>query len=557
MPRDITVTFDDGSTHIYQNAPDDVTPESVSSRAAKDFGKQVVSLDGGKKSPSELTTAEKIASDPLMRFAVGAGEQFQGLIQRLAERGTKSPIPILQMLGAAASSARPTLDEAFAETKKMGEGRGEVGMNIAGAMGNMMSPLSLGAGKLQVPASLFGKAAMGAGLGAAGGTLAPAESDAEAKKNALLGAAIGGVIPPALYGTGKAIEGASNAFVRPVADLFTKQGPHNIVNRYIRGEKVVGEQNLPTLLQKMRGADEMIPGGKPTVAETLVGAPEGSPIAALQDIVAKTGGGNSARFGQRLQDQDAAVKAAEMARDAAAAPARATALESAKVGGVNVTPVVGTVEKLSTTEGYRASDVASKALGEIQSKLLRLSDPKTGIINPADLYTVRKEIGSTIQKFSNENANWDKGMTAKLEREIQLSIDDAIEKAGGTGWKKYLSDYAKASRMIDAYKMRQEMALKPPQPTNLGGGINVAEETRPHIPNLLSRPAMVLNWAMRKAGGGVEPKVDKVLADMMLDPAKFISEMEKMPPKTQLDIYKWLQRSNQLTTGAAAALGNE
>ena len=49
MPRDITVTFADGSTHVYKNAPDDVTPEQVSSRAASEFGQEVASLDGGRK----------------------------------------------------------------------------------------------------------------------------------------------------------------------------------------------------------------------------------------------------------------------------------------------------------------------------------------------------------------------------------------------------------------------------------------------------------------------------------------------------------------------------
>ena len=48
MPRNITVTFADGSTHVYQNAPDNVTPEQVSQRASRDFGKPVKSLDGGR-----------------------------------------------------------------------------------------------------------------------------------------------------------------------------------------------------------------------------------------------------------------------------------------------------------------------------------------------------------------------------------------------------------------------------------------------------------------------------------------------------------------------------
>ena len=48
-PRDITVTLVDGSTHIYKNAPTNVTPEQAEARAKKDFGQDVVALDGGRK----------------------------------------------------------------------------------------------------------------------------------------------------------------------------------------------------------------------------------------------------------------------------------------------------------------------------------------------------------------------------------------------------------------------------------------------------------------------------------------------------------------------------
>jgi soluble lytic murein transglycosylase-like protein len=53
--RNVTVTFSDGSQHVYQNAPDDVTPENVTARAQKQFpGLTVTALDGGRK---EATTA--------------------------------------------------------------------------------------------------------------------------------------------------------------------------------------------------------------------------------------------------------------------------------------------------------------------------------------------------------------------------------------------------------------------------------------------------------------------------------------------------------------------
>ena len=71
MPRNITVTFEDGSTHVYQNAPDNLTPDMVSSRAQKDFGKVVKALDGGRPAP-ELSMREKVMGAIETPFALGA-----------------------------------------------------------------------------------------------------------------------------------------------------------------------------------------------------------------------------------------------------------------------------------------------------------------------------------------------------------------------------------------------------------------------------------------------------------------------------------------------------
>ena len=50
MTRTVTVTFADGSTHQYNNIPDETTPDQVLARIAKDFpNKEVKALDGGKK----------------------------------------------------------------------------------------------------------------------------------------------------------------------------------------------------------------------------------------------------------------------------------------------------------------------------------------------------------------------------------------------------------------------------------------------------------------------------------------------------------------------------
>lgn len=48
MPRRVTVTFADGSSHVYENTPDDVTPQQIVDRATREFSKPVKKLDGGR-----------------------------------------------------------------------------------------------------------------------------------------------------------------------------------------------------------------------------------------------------------------------------------------------------------------------------------------------------------------------------------------------------------------------------------------------------------------------------------------------------------------------------
>ena len=57
MPRNITISFEDGTSHVYQNAPDDVSPDQVEARASKEFGKKVTALDGGRGAPEAAKPA--------------------------------------------------------------------------------------------------------------------------------------------------------------------------------------------------------------------------------------------------------------------------------------------------------------------------------------------------------------------------------------------------------------------------------------------------------------------------------------------------------------------
>lgn len=73
MPRDITVTFEDGSSHVYKNAPDDLTPEAVTARASQEFGKPVTGLDGGKEASfiDDVVRKGKVAGSAAVRGFLG------------------------------------------------------------------------------------------------------------------------------------------------------------------------------------------------------------------------------------------------------------------------------------------------------------------------------------------------------------------------------------------------------------------------------------------------------------------------------------------------------
>jgi hypothetical protein len=83
MPRNITVKFEDGSTHTYKNAPDNVTPEQVSQRAAQEFGKSVMHLDGGKKAETGIMADLKQMGgdvmDEVSNIGTGLAKGFMGL----------------------------------------------------------------------------------------------------------------------------------------------------------------------------------------------------------------------------------------------------------------------------------------------------------------------------------------------------------------------------------------------------------------------------------------------------------------------------------------------
>ncbi len=418
------------------------------------------------------------------------------------------------------------------------------------ALGGSLLPASKIAGAVQGvlpaatgPVGRMGIAALqGGAIGAATpspGITADEYFDTKALQ-AGAGAVMGGLTSGAtdlLKYTGQALS--------PLADLF--RGEKGIANLARRGyEKAIGADRVPEVRQRLLQAKELVPGDKPTAAEAVAGLPAGSPLQAIQKITAETEGGPSAQFGERLLAQEAARNMAGKTRDAVTAPMREKALNLANVGKVQVADVVDGLQGIKQDPALAASDVVSKSIGHLEEKLKSLADAN-GVIDANALYTVRKELGNTITKFSKETQNWDKRLTGRIQGDIQKGIDWAINNAiaraqgspsiaaaGQAGqraiegsvsptatpsvWDQYLAEYAKRSQAIADSLSRSELAKKPIQKTALSGARDIATQSMPHVA-LLSRPVVMANAILSHVGKtNIEPKIDALNTKLLLDP---------------------------------------
>ena len=178
MARDVTVTFGDGSSHVYQNAPDDITPGDIQARAEKDFGKSVTALDGGRKTAAPTAApapAETQGATGLSALLPSAMRGFRGLASL---GGDIVPAMGAKLVGAK-DYATKQLQEAAAynkETEKLYpaaigsyeniKGLGDFGTYVVEAVGEAIPSLlpSLFTGGA---ATVLGRGAIAAGRAAA------------------------------------------------------------------------------------------------------------------------------------------------------------------------------------------------------------------------------------------------------------------------------------------------------------------------------------------------------------------------------------------------------
>jgi len=134
MPRNITVTFNDGSTHVYQNAPDDITPDAVTARAQKEFGRTVTALDGGREAPAPAETGIPGPRQPgFMQQALGTVANLPRTAYGLLEVPTTIATGALGHLVGIPAGVASTFGEGFGTPEAVQRGQ-QLASKIASTM---------------------------------------------------------------------------------------------------------------------------------------------------------------------------------------------------------------------------------------------------------------------------------------------------------------------------------------------------------------------------------------------------------------------------------------
>ena len=129
MPKNVTVTFDDGSSHVYQNTPDTVTPEEVEQQATQEFSKKVVNIDGGVAPEPPPPPPEPLGNvATAANLAIGMpgriGTAFEGRKQEVAEIASDEnyKIPGHQMIDLIGKGFKGPLMDTVGEVASTGVG---------------------------------------------------------------------------------------------------------------------------------------------------------------------------------------------------------------------------------------------------------------------------------------------------------------------------------------------------------------------------------------------------------------------------------------------------
>jgi len=394
-----------------------------------------------------MSFADYLRSQPLLEPST------RGII-----RGAVSdPInAVRQLLGEGQRRAVSQEEQAYQQERAS---RGDEGFEYSRLLGNILSPVGLGAGAAAAGAvrgaGVASRIGAGAASGAAGAALQPVSNadddifDFASQKigQVGLGAVLGGVVTGGLEGT----KGVGK-FVSNLAKPLTKSGQDKILREYIDGLAGTDKAKFIDALNK---AEELVPGSRPTSAEALSDIPSAVNIASAQRRIASDPMSAPA-FAVRAAEQEAARRSA--------------------VGTVAQTPEVLDLAKIARDtdatrnygEAFAFTVKANPELGTIfrnpyiQDALpdaIKLSEAK-GINAKTDLTQFINYVKFSLDKQLSKTgesalSNTEKAAVAAAKKDLMSWVSSK-----NPLYQKARTEFAAASVPINQMEIGQELAKK-------------------------------------------------------------------------------------------------
>lgn len=122
---------------------------------------------------------------------------------------------------------------------------------------------------------------------------------------------------------------------------------------------------------------------------------------------------------------------------------------------INTDKIVGSIATKLDDPRIGPSDVNAAVLNKVSNKIKDWTARNNGVIEADALYTIRKDaVNEEIARlYSGADAKAQSKYAAKLLGEIKPLIDDAIEEAGGTGWRAYLQAFETGMKGVEQQKL--------------------------------------------------------------------------------------------------------
>lgn len=150
----------------------------------------------------------------------------------------------------------------------------------------------------------------------------------------------------------------------------------------------------------------------------------------------------------------AATASLDLGQGARFAQGAANALRSVGIKPLETAPLIQNIKAVTNKPEFAGNDLLAGAAKNVIDDLAKWT-ANNGVIDAVALEAIRKNsVNAAIQQLRpGADATTQRNLAAGVLAKIKPAIDDAIEAAGGAGWRDYLASHAQGMRQIAEKKL--------------------------------------------------------------------------------------------------------